>query len=173
MPISKQQKEEVIKQLSSDLGKAKSVVLSVYSKLTVNDDHGLRADLREAKVDYKVVKKTLLKRALADAKLESIDLNNVRGNVAVATSGDEISAAKVLQKFSKGNENLSIIAGYLESIPIDISKIMELALLPSKEEMIAKTLATINAPIQNFVGVLAGTTRNLLYALNAIKESKS
>lgn len=173
MPITKQQKEEIVKQLSSDLGQAKSVVVSAYSKLTVNDDQGLRASLREAQVGYKVVKKTLLKRALKDAKLENIDLEEVRGNVAVATSNDEISAAKVIQKFAKEFDQMSIIAGYLESNPIDGAKIAELALLPSKEEMIAKTLATINAPIQSFVGVLAGTARSLVYALNAIKESKS
>lgn len=173
MAITKQQKEEILKQLVDDLGNAKSVVLSANSKLTVNQDQGLRSELRGANVGYKVVKKTLIKRALDKAKLEAFDLTDVAGNIGVATSGDEIGAAKVLYKFSKDNDNLKIVAGYLESALIDSSKISSLAELPSKEELIAKTLATINAPIQNFVGVLSAVPRSLVYALNAIKESKN
>ena len=162
-----------VKELSSNLGEAKSVVVSAYSELTVNQDHGLRGELREANVNYKVVKKTLLMRALEEAKLEGLNLNDVQGNIGVATGEDETSAAKVLHTFAKGNKKLSIVAGYLENKLIDSAMISSLAMLPSKDEMLSKTLATMNAPIQSFVGVLSGTTRKLLYALNAIKESKS
>lgn len=173
MAITKQQKEQITNDLTDKLVNAKSVVISAASQVTVNQDQGLRSELRQANVDYAVIKKTLLKKALEDAKLDGFDLSEVRGNVGVATSEDEISAAKVLHTFAKDNENMSIVAGYLEQTLIDQSKIVSLASLPSKEELIAKTLATINAPIQSFVGVLGGVTRSLVYALNAIKEQKN
>jgi large subunit ribosomal protein L10 len=172
MLTTRQQKEQVVKKLSEDLGQAKSVVVSSFTSLSVNQDQGLRSDLREAGVGYSVVKKTLLKKALAGAKLDNLELAEVKGNVTVALASDEIGAAKILHKFSKDHEGLSIVGGYLESKLVDGGMIASLASLPSKEELIAKTLATINAPVQNFVGVLGGVTR-LVYALNAIKESKS
>lgn len=173
MAITKQQKEEITQQLMDRLSAAKAVVISASSQITVNEDQSLRSELRQANVDYMIVKKTLLKKALTDAELDLIDLEAVQGNVGVATSEDEISAAKVLYTYSKDNENVSIVAGYLESVLIDSGKIASLASLPSKEELIAKTLATINAPVQNFVGLLSAVPRSLLYALNAIKEQKN
>jgi len=173
MPVTKQQKEQVVKKLSENLGQAKSVVVSSFAGLTVNQDQELRSDLREAGVNYSVVKKTLLKKALAGAGLDNLELEEVRGNVTVALAKDEIGAAKVLHKFTKDNKGLSIVGGYLESQLVDSGVIVNLASLPSKEELIAKTVTCINAPVQNFVGVLGGVTRQLVYALSAIKERKS
>ena len=173
MPISKQQKEQVVEKLSADLEQAKSVVVSSFTGLSVNQDQGLRSDLRAADVSYSVVKKTLLKKALVKAKLDKLDLADIRGNITVALAKDEIGAAKVLHKFSKDNEGLSIVGGYLESKLVDSSLIVSLASLPSKEELIAKAVAAINAPVQNFVGVLSAISRDFVYVLKAISEKKA
>lgn len=173
MAKTRQQKEEVIKQTVDAVKEAKSTVIASFNNLAVNDDQALRKDLANQGVSYAVVSKTLLARALKDAGVDAANLDDVYGNVAVASSQDEVLPAKVLNAFSKEHEGYTLVAGYLEQQLIDSNKIADLASLPSKEELVAKTLATINAPITNFVGVLGGTVRSLVYALNAIQAKKA
>lgn len=173
MAKTRQQKEEVIKELSASVKDSTSTVVASFNKLQVNDDITLRKDLVKQGVTYNVVSKTLLARALKDAGVDGVDLTDVRGNVAVASGNDEVLPAKILHTFAKENDDYKLVAGYLEQQLVDSSKIAELASLPSKEQLIGQTLATINAPITSFVGVLGGTVRSLLYALNAVQAKKA
>lgn len=173
MAKTKQQKTNTISQLVDQLSTARSVVISQFTQLGVNDDQRLRSEMHQNNVNYAVVKKTLLARALAEAKLDSADLSNVNGNVSVAVSDDEVLAAKVVHSFSKDQDTYSIVAGYLEGTLVNGSKVIELASLPGKQELIGMLLSRMNAPVSNFVGALGGVSRNLVYVLQAIKEKKN
>jgi len=172
MAKTKQQKEQALKGLKNKIADSNSLVISTFSNLTVNDDQNLRGQLRQENVSYEVAKKTLLKKAFSDNKVQGLIESELLGNISVATSQDEVAGAKILSKFAKGRENFKIIGGILNQVWVDANKIAELAKLPSKLELIAKTVGTIKAPLTGFVNVLSGNTRGLVNVLNAIKNSK-
>jgi len=172
MAKTKQQKEQALKGLKNKIADSNSLVISTFSNLTVNEDQNLRGQLRKENVSYEVAKKTLLKKAFSDNKVHGLPESELLGNISVATSQDEVAGAKILSKFAKGRENFKIIGGILNQVWVDANKIAELAKLPSKLELIAKTVGTIKAPLTGFVNVLSGNTRGLVNVLNAIKNSK-
>ncbi|MFH1456889.1 MAG: 50S ribosomal protein L10 [Patescibacteria group bacterium] len=172
MPKTKQQKEEVLKCLKNKITDSNSLVISTFSNLSVNDDQDLRGQLRNENVQYEVAKKTLLKKAFSDNKVEGLPDSELLGNISVATSEDEVAGAKILSKFAKGKENFKIVGGILNQIWVDSNKIAELAKLQSKPELIAKTIGTIKAPLTGFVNVLSDNIRGLVNVLGAIKNNK-
>lgn len=173
MAQSKQQKEEIIKDLAQKLKDSKAVVFSDYKGLEVKDMTALRRELKNAGVELKVLKKTLLNLALKDAGIE-MDAKKLEGQIAVAvSSGDEVAAAKIIAKLAKTNENLKIVGGILGIKELSKEEVNALAKLPSKEELLAKLVGTLNAPVSGFVNVLAGNMRGLVTALKAISEAKN
>ncbi|MDZ4384967.1 MAG: 50S ribosomal protein L10 [Candidatus Moranbacteria bacterium] len=169
---TKQQKEVIIKELAEKLKNSKAVVFSDYKGLKVKDMTVLRRDLRAEGVDLKVLKKTLINIALKDAGIE-MDAKALEGQVAVAISSrDEVAAAKIIAKLAKVNENLKIVGGILGTKELSIAEVDALAKLPSKEELLAKLVWTLNAPVSGFVNVLAGNMRGFVTALQAIADKK-
>jgi large subunit ribosomal protein L10 len=133
----------------------------------------LRKELRTAGVEMKVLKKTLITLALKDAGL-NIDAKKMEGQITLAVSqADEITAAKIIFKAAKANENLQIVGGLLNKQEMSAREVNVLATLPSKEELLAKLVGSINAPVSGFVNVLAGNLRGLAQVLKAIGESKN
>ncbi len=173
MPKSRSQKEAEVKKITDSLAQAKSVVFTSYDGLTVLDSQKLRGQLRKENVGYLACKKSLLKKALTETGLLAAK-DNFSGSLAVAfTAGDEVAPAKLLAAFAKDKEALKIQGGILSGKFISGAKVLELAKLPSKLELLAKTVRTLQAPISGFVNVLAGNLRGLVNALNAIKDSKN
>jgi len=119
-------------------------------------------------------KKTLLKKALAESAL-SVNADEFTGSLAVAfgLTAEETAPAKILAKFGKDKEAIKIQGGLLEGKFISAAKVLELAKLPSRLELLARTVGAIKAPITGFVNVLAGNLRGLVNVLNAIKDSKN
>ncbi len=170
MPKNKQQKTKILKDLNQKVKDSNSFIISTFNNLSVNDDQSLRKDLRKENVEYEVTKKTLLKKVFAENKVNDLPENELLGNISIATSKDEVMGAKVLSNFAKDHENFNIIGGILKKIWFDSSKIAELAKLPTKQELIAKTVGTIKTPLTGFVNVLSGNARGLINVLNAIKN---
>ncbi|MBU1131567.1 50S ribosomal protein L10 [Patescibacteria group bacterium] len=172
MPKTRQQKEQEVKKMIDELKNSKAVVFTTFDGLNVENNQELRNKLRNERVTYQVSKKTLLKMALKDFEVEGLDIDRLKGSVGVAASADdEVIAAKILANFAKVHEQLTIDGGILEGRYIGKEKVIELSKLPSKLELIAKTVATINAPISGFVNVLAGNLRGLVNVLSAIKDN--
>jgi len=172
MPKTRQQKEEAVKQLTQQLSEAKSLVLMSFSGLPVSDVNELRSKCREQGVEYLVAKRTLLKRALEESGV-TLDMDKMGGSVALAFAfEDEVSGPKIVNEFSKVHEALKVVGGALEGKEITVEAVINLAQLPSKEELIAKVVGTIAAPLSGFVNVLQGNLRNLVYVLSAIQEKK-
>ncbi|MFA5993328.1 MAG: 50S ribosomal protein L10 [Parcubacteria group bacterium] len=172
MGQTKQQKEVIVKDLAEKLKNSKAVVFSDYKGLKVKDMTILRRDLRAEGVDLSVVKKTLINIALQDAGIE-MDISALEGQIAIAVSEkDEVAAAKIIAKLAKVNQNLKIVGGILGVKELTAEEVNALAKLPSKEELLAKLVGTLNAPVSGFVNVLAGNLRGLMTALQAIADKK-
>jgi len=172
MAQTKEQKESIIKDLVDKLKNSKAVVFSDYKGLAVKDMMALRKELKKEGVDLKVAKKTLIKLALKDAGIE-IDARKFEGQLALAISSqDEVVAARIIAKTAKANENIKIIGGILGSKELTQEETSALALIPSKQELLAKLVGSINAPVSGLVNVLAGNIRGLVNVLKAVAESK-
>lgn len=156
-----QEKQALVDELSQKLNGAVAGVIVEYKGISVADDTLLRRKLREAGVDYSVVKNTMLKRAADKAGLEGLD-DILKGTTALAVSAeDPVAAAKILCEQAKKDENFKVKAGFLDGAVIDVARVTELSKLPSREGLISMLLS-----------VLTGPVRGLAVALNAIAEKQ-
>ena len=172
MAQTKEQKKSIIKDLSEKLKSSKAVVFSDYKGLAVKDMMALRGELRKERVELKVAKKTLINLALKDAGIE-IDARKFESQIALAISSqDEVAAAKIIAKTAKTNENLKMVGGILGVKELNVEEVNALSLIPSKQELLAKLVGSINAPVSGFVNVLAGNLRGLVQVLKAVADAK-
>lgn len=167
-----QAKAANVEEIKGKIDRAQSVVLVDYRGLDVAQLTELRSKYREAGVDYKVYKNTMMRFAFKDAGLEEFN-EYLKGPSAIAFGFDDpVQVAKITAEFAKENEKLEIKAGIVDGKVIDIDEIKSLAELPSREVLIAQVLGGINSPIQGFANVLQGTIRSLATVLNAIAEEQ-
>ena len=175
MPSEKilEQKKQQVAELSEKLKTAVTGVIVDYKGITVADDTKLRKSLRESGDEYKVVKNTLLGRALKEAGIDGLD-SVLEGTTAIAISKDDYTgSAKALCDFADKSKTFEIKAGFVDGKVIDAAGVKNLAKLPSKEVLVAQALSGLNAPITGFVTVLNGTMKGLVVALNAIAEKQA
>jgi len=172
MAKTRQHKEEEIQQLATSLKEAKAAVFANFQGLKVSESESLRTICREQNINYFVTKKTLLRLALKDLGLE-VDTKSFDGGVSVVLgTDDEVAPAQTVAKFAKKHDVVTLFGGILENKFIDASNVTALSVLPSKEEILAKVVGSLNAPISGFVNVLAGNLRGLVNVLNAVKDAK-
>lgn len=172
MAKTKEQKQEALKLIEEKLKNSKAVVFSSDTGTNVKTIESLRNELKKSDAEYLVVKKTLLKKAIKDMG-EAEVLDKLEGSVALTLSySDEVSGAKILNKYAKDSQVFNVGGGILENNFILPEMVSRLASIPSKEELLAKLLGSLKSPISGMVSVLSGTTRNFVGVLNAIKESK-
>ena len=165
-------KQQIAEDLHDKFAKSAIIVLTDYKGLDVAAINDLRRKLRESDIEYQVVKNTLLVRAAEDTEVALIK-DHFKGPSAVAISYDDpVAPAKVLTQFVKDNGKLEIKVGVLNGKVLDAQAIKALALLPSREVMLAQLLATLNAVPTSFVRVLAEVPRSLLNVLTALKDQK-
>lgn len=175
MPSEKilEQKKQMVADLAEKMQKAAAGVLVDYRGLTVEQDTKLRRNLREANVEYTVVKNTLTRFAANQIGFEELD-PILNGPTSLAMSFDDaVAPAKVLINFAKENEDLEIKAGFLEGKIISVDEIKNLASLPTKEVLVGKLLGSMMSPLQGFVNVTNGNLTGFVRALNAIAEKKA
>lgn len=174
MPITRKQKEAVVSDLVERLKRSKAVAFAYFSGTSVKDTEALRKLCRAAGVEYQVIRKTLMDRAFSQAGITGLDTKQFNKAVATAIGfDDEVAPAKVLSNFAKDHEAFTLVGGVLEGQYVDGAKVIALSKLPSREELLAKLVGSLNAPVSGLVNVLHGNLRGLVYALNAIRESKS
>lgn len=173
MPSDKrlESKKQQVLAMREKISGAASVVLANYRGLTVEEDTRMRTALRENGVDYKVIKNNILRHAVEGTEFEEFKEHLV-GPTAIAVSDDEVAPAKILYDFSKKMDSIEFKTGAIDGKVIDVDGIMELAKLPSREELIAKMLGSMNAPISGLANVLNANIRGLAVALSAIAEQK-
>lgn len=174
MAKTRLQKQKMLRDISARLDKAKSIVFTEFNTLGVKQNEELRQKLKVEDSEYLVTKKTLLGLALKDKKVEGFDPKSVAGKLSVVFGyGDEVAPAKIVDEFRKVNpDTIEFAGGILDAEFIDAAGVAALAKLPSKQELYAKIVGSLNAPVSGFVNVLNGNLRGLVVALNAIKENK-
>ena len=161
MPNAKvlEQKKAQVASLVEKIKNSPAGVVVDYKGINVADDTALRKELRENGVEYAVVKNTMLKFAAQEVGFDGM-FEHLHGTTALAIASEDVVApAKILANFAKDHENFNIKTGFLDGAVVPVSKIEELAKLPSKEVLIAQTLYSFNYPIMQ-----------LAIALNAIAE---
>ena len=150
------QKEETLAKLQDSFAKAKTVVFVNYSGLTVEDSTNLRKASKASGAEYFVAKKSLIKRAATEKGVKDFNDNSLTGNVGVVFGyEDEVAPAKAVKDFGKGKETFSILAGIMEGNFLDQATILQLASLPSKQELYQMLVGTLSAPISSFARVLS------------------
>lgn len=176
MPKSKIQKQEILRTLGLKIKKSKSIVFASFNALEVKENEVLRAKLREENGEYFVAKKTLMDLAFKDQKIEGLKVRGFEGKVAAIFSyEDEVGPAKVVFNFKKEKDKegkIVFLGGILDNRYLTQAEVESLAKLPSKLELQAKLVGSLNAPISGFVNVMAGNLRGLVTVLKAIEEKK-
>ena len=145
-----EQKKQIVAAVADRINNSCAGVIVDYKGISVADDTALRKELREAGIEYSVVKNTLIKLAIAGTPLEGMS-DALEGTSAIATSKDDyVSAARILNKYAEGHDNFNIKTGYLDGEVVSIDKIKELANLPSREVLLSMVANVFSAPIAGF-----------------------
>jgi large subunit ribosomal protein L10 len=165
-------KVAVVEGIKEQFAAAKSVVLIDYRGLTVEEDTEFRRQFREAGVEYRVLKNTMITRAIEGMNLEGMK-DYLKGPTAVAFGmTDAVAPAKIAMETIKKTKKMEVKCGVVDGTLIDAAGVQALADLPPREVLLARMLGSMNAPVTGFVTVLSATIKSLLYAINAIVEQK-
>lgn len=166
-------KKVVVQEITDKIKASKSVVLVDYNKLTVAEVSALRNKCKQAGCEYKVYKNTLVRKALNDLGYKDFD-GDLNGPTAVTFGADETSAAKLMVQAAKDYENKVVIkSAFVDNAYVDKAGVKALASMPSREELVAKMLGSMQAPIANFAGVLNNLLSGIVRVLNNIAEQKA
>ncbi len=165
-------KKLVVEEITEKIKASKSVVLVDYNKLTVAEVSALRNKCKQANCEYKVYKNTLVRKALNDLGFKDFD-SDLNGPTAVAFGADETSAAKLMVAAAKDYEEKIVIkSAFVDNAYVDKAGVKALASMPSREELVAKMLGSMQAPVSSFVGVLNNLVAGIVRVLNGIAQSK-
>lgn len=173
MQQTKKQKEALVASVTEKIKESKALVFANFKGVTVKNITAIRRELRKSGSSWQVLKKTLLNIALKNAGIE-LNARELDGQVGVAFSNDEVTAAKTIADFQKANKDVTIAieGGVLGSKALSANEVKALAKLPSQDELRAKVVGTLQAPIASFVRVLGGNLRSLVQVLKAIEEKQ-
>ena len=171
MSLSIEQKKAVVSEVSEVFNLAQAAVLAEYRGLSVEQITELRAQARENGVEVRVVKNTLARRSVAGTSFECLS-QHFTGPVLISSSGDPVAVAKVVSDFAKSNDALKITVGVMNGNLIDQSTVQALAKLPSREELLATLVATMQSPLVKFVQTLNEVPGKLVRTLAAVRDSQ-
>jgi large subunit ribosomal protein L10 len=164
-------KKEVVAEVSERLKKAQTVVLAEYRGLPVEDITVLRSQARASGVYLRVLKNTLARRAVKGTPFEKL-ADQMVGPLAYGISDDPVAAAKVLHAYAKTNEKLVIKGGAMPNYLMSAKEVGNLATMPSREELLAKLMGTMQAPIAKFVRTLNEVPGKFVRTLAAVRDQK-
>lgn len=171
MSLNLEQKKAVVAEVAQQVQGAEAAVLAEYRGLSVSQMTELRGRARQAQVWFKVVKNTLTRRAIEGSKFECLQ-DELTGPLALAVAHDPVAVAKLLADFGKEHEALRIRAGAMGGKRMTLEQVQALAQLPSREELLATLVATMQAPIAKFVRTLNEVPARFVRTLAAVRDAK-
>lgn len=171
MPSTKNQEKYAA--IKEDLSKIQAMWVVDYRGLTVKESEALRRSIREADAVMKVYKNSLVELALKELDMPAMGDVLAGPSAFVFADGDPVASAKALKDFAKANENLVIKGGIMDGAFVDAEAVEKIAALPSREELIAKLLGTIQNPLQQIVRVLNGPMESFARVVSAIEDQKN
>jgi len=167
--LTRIQKQKIIEELKEKIAQQKVTIFVDFTGLKAKDIFDLRKKLKMADSQLKITKKTLAQISFKESGLKT-EIKKLKGEIAfVFGLKDEISPAKTLWQSALADPNLKILGGFLENKFVEAEKIIELAKLPTREELLARLVGSISAPISNFVNVLEANIKGLIFVLKQIK----
>lgn len=171
MSLNRQEKAAMIEDVSALVAKSHSIVVAEYRGLDVESVTKLRAQARGEGVQLRVLKNSLARRAVDGTAFAGLS-DKLYGPLMYGFSADPVAAAKVLANFAKDNDKLVLKAGAMPNFVMDEAGVKSLATLPSREELLAKLMATMQAPIGQFVRTLNEVPARLVRTVAAVRDAK-
>ena len=172
MGLNLEQKQAVVAELGAQLARAQTVVLAEYRNLKVGEMTELRRKARNSGVYLRVLKNTLARRAVADTPFKGL-ADKMIGPLAYGISSDPVAAAKVLQEFARGHDKFVIKAGAMPNLLMSPREVADLAKMPSRDQLLAILVGTLQAPIAKFVRTLNEVPGRFVRTLAAVRDGKS
>ncbi len=172
MGLNLEQKQAVVSEIAAQLGSAQSVIVAEYRGLDVGAVTDLRSKARKSGLYLRVLKNSLARRAVKGTPFEKLS-DQLTGPLIYGISQDPVAGARVLAAFAKDNEKLVIRAGAMPNVLMSVKDVKALAALPSREELLAKLLGTMQAPIVKFVQTLNEVPGKFVRTLAAVRDSQA
>jgi large subunit ribosomal protein L10 len=163
-------KVQVVEQIKQDLSAADAVWVVDYRGLSVKQSEGLRASIRQAGAAIKVYKNSLTERALTDLELPALGEILSGPSAFVFASGDPVASAKVLKQFAKENQAFSIKGGLFGGTVLDDKQVIDMADMPSREELIGHVIALLSSPVEQVIAALDSASGTIYGLLDAVEE---
>lgn len=165
-------KKVVVQEITDKIKAAKSIVFVDYNQLTVAEVSALRNKCKQAGCEYKVYKNTLVRKALNELGFNQFDAD-LNGPTAMTFGTDETGAAKIMETAAKDYEKKIVIkSAFVDNTYVDKAGVKALATMPSREELVAKMLGSMQAPVANFAGVLNNLLSGIVRVLNGIAQKQ-
>ena len=171
MGLNREQKEAAVKEISAQVSQAQAIVLAEYRGIAVGALTNLRKKARGSGVYLRVLKNTLARRAVADTPFAGLAEKMV-GPLAYGIASDPVKVAKVLHDFSRENEKFVIKGGAMPNVVMSLADVASLAKMPSRAELLARLLGTMQAPIGQFLRTLNEVPARFVRTLAAVREQK-
>jgi len=171
LSLNLEEKKEVVAEIAARVAKAQAIVIAEYRGLPVENATQLRAQARASGVYLRVLKNTLARRAVQGTPFEKLSEKMV-GPLAYGISEDPVAAAKVLYTYAKTNDKLVIMGGAMPGQLMTAKEVGALATLPSREQLLATLMGTMQAPITKFVQTLNEVPSKLVRTLAAVRDQK-
>jgi large subunit ribosomal protein L10 len=169
--LNLEEKKAVVEEVAAQVAGAKAIVLAEYRGLEVGNMTDLRRKARRSGVYLRVLKNTLARRAVKDTPFAQL-ADQMVGPLVYGISSDPVATAKVMNEFAKGNDKFVIKAGAMPNAVISAKEVAALASLPSREELLAKLMGTMQAPIAQFVRTLNEVPSKFVRALAAVRDAR-
>lgn len=171
MSLNLTEKKAVVAEVSEQVATAQTIILAEYRGLTVSEITTLRAEARKSDVYLRVLKNTLVRRAVEGTPFSGL-ANDMIGPLMFGISADPVAAAKVLSSFAKSNDKFVIKAGAMPNEVLSPAGVKALASMPSRDELLSKLLGTMQAPITKFVQTLNEVPTKFVRGLAAVRDQK-
>ncbi|MFO7541777.1 MAG: 50S ribosomal protein L10 [Thiobacillus sp.] len=172
MSLNLEEKKAVVAEVAEQVAVAQTVVVAEYRGITVDKLTLLRASARKEGVYLRVLKNTLVRRALADTPFAGIS-DQLVGPLAYGMSKDPVAAAKVMHEFAKTNDKFVVKAGAMPNFIMSAKDVGNLASMPSREELLSKLLGTMQAPVTQFVRTLNEVPTKFVRGLAAVRDKQA
>lgn len=172
MSLNLEEKKAIVAEVSAQVANAQAIIIAEYRGMEVGQMTQLRAKTRESGVYFRVIKNSLVRRAVADTPYAGLAKHMV-GPLVYGIGADPVAAAKVLYEFAKGNEKFVIKVGAMGERVMSRTDIAVLAALPSRDELLSKLLGTMQAPVTKFVQTLNEIPARFVRGLAMVRDSKS
>lgn len=172
MGLNLEQKKAVVAEVGAQVGSAQAIVVAEYRGIDVGEMTKLRAKARESGVYFRVLRNTLARRAVSETPFNGL-ADRLVGPLAYGISTDPVAVAKVMHDYAKSNDKFVIRGGAMPNVVMEPKDVAALASLPSRDELLAKLLGTMQAPISQFVRTLNEVPGRFVRTVAAIRDKKA